>query len=89
MGRRSSPRLSPAQKEGKEATLAAAVVRWLEREGWDVYQEVQVSAPSTSGERVVDIIALKGPIVWGIECKVSLTLPLLLQAAQLPTGAAA
>lgn len=89
MARRSSPRLSPAQKEGKEATLAAAVVRWLEGQGWDVYQEVQLALPDRTIDRVADIIALKGDVVWGIECKVNLTLPLLYQAASLPTGAVA
>lgn len=88
MPRRHSPRLTPPQKEGKEATLAAAVVQWLEASGWDVYQEVLLRLPGMPADRVADIIAVKDGQVWGVECKVSLTLPLLFQAAALPTSRA-
>src|ERR1700677_3488118 len=37
-----------------EAQLAATVVDWLKRGGWDVYQEVQLN----SGGRRADIIAV-------------------------------
>jgi len=49
----------------KESELAAVVVEWLERNRWDVYQEVKVF-----GGRVADIVAI-GPdgASWVIECK--------------------
>jgi len=53
-----------------EALLAAVVVSWLESEGWDVYQEV-------SG---VDIVAIRGSVVWAVECKTVMSFKVLDQA---------
>ena len=57
-----------------ETDLAAQVVEWLEVEGWDIYQEV------VSYSRRHDIVAVRDPIVWVIECKSSLSLSVLEQA---------
>ncbi len=53
-----------------EAALAAHVVSWLEGEGWDVYQEV----------RGVDIVALRGKVIWTVECKTVMSFKVLEQA---------
>ena len=58
----------------KETEIAAAVVRWLVDMEWTVYQEVSL------GGRVIDLVATRGPLVWAIECKVSLGLAVLEQA---------
>lgn len=60
----------------KETELAAAVIAWLEADGWDVYQEVQ---PRTSGP-IADIVALRDGVCWVIECKKSYGLPVIKQA---------
>jgi len=62
----------------KETELAEAVIAWLEMDGWDIYQEVQVY--SYSG--VCDIIATKGFLVWAIECKLNLTWGLIEQVSR-------
>ena len=56
-----------------ETELAAAVVAWLEDLGWEVYQEVE----AYSGGPRADIIARRGPVIWAIEVKRSLSLTLL------------
>lgn len=60
-----------------ETTLAAAVVAWLEAQGWDVYQEVQ---PSRWAAGVADIVAAMPPIVWVVECKTRFSLDVMAQA---------
>lgn len=60
----------------KETELAEAVIAWLEEQHWDVYQEVQVYALG----RIADIVAVRGPLVYVIECKTSLSLTVLDQA---------
>ncbi len=55
-----------------EAELAAIVVAWLEPQHWDVYQEVSNGGPV--------IVAVRGPVVWTIECKLALNLTVLAQA---------
>lgn len=55
----------------READVAAPVVKFLERQGLDVYQEVDVIGG------VADIVALKGDEVWVIEVKSSWSLDLL------------
>ena len=60
----------------KETELAEAVIAWLEEQHWDVYQEVQVYSLGS----IADIVAVRGPIVYVIECKTSLTLTVLDQA---------
>ena len=49
-----------------EQDLAAIVVGWLTERGWDVYQEVAIMG------KVADIVAVRGPCVWIVECKVRL-----------------
>lgn len=58
----------------KETELAKHIIDWLE--GWTIYQEVQIH----SFGRTADIVAVKKPIIWIIECKTSLSLSLLEQA---------
>src|ERR1700677_1998698 len=60
-----------------EAQLAATVVDWLKRGGWDVYQEVQLN----SGGRRADIIAVDClKRIWVIECKNAFSTHLVDQA---------
>lgn len=68
--------MKPDPKKWTEVELAAEVIRWLRADGWTVYQEVEVFA---GGERA-DIVAVKGTVVWVIECKLALTLDLIAQA---------
>ena len=62
----------------KETEVAAAVIAWLELQHWDCYFEVQVYSLG----RIADIVAVRGPIVYVIECKTSLTLKVLEQASR-------
>jgi hypothetical protein len=63
-----------------EVALGAAVVRWLDGLGWDVYQEVE-GGPGRAD--VVAVARTARPMrVWVIECKVTLGLALLEQAAR-------
>jgi len=57
-----------------EEDLAARVVEWLESQHWTVYQEVM------AGLGVCDIVAVREPAVWCVECKTSLGLPVICQA---------
>jgi len=61
-----------------EATLAAQVMEWLEGFGWDCYPEAKM----TYGTGRADIAAVRGPVLWVIECKKSFTLSVLDQAAK-------
>lgn len=61
-----------------EQELAEAVVDWLNRGGWDVYQEVC----ECYGQPIADIIAVRGGITWAIECKKSLGLTVMDQASR-------
>lgn len=61
-----------------ELELAQEVVRYLQDDGWEVYQEVQILA----GCGIADIVAKKGQILWFIECKRSLELNLIAQASE-------
>ena len=56
-----------------EADLAALVVAWLERECWDVYHEVSIG-------QTADIVARRGPVLWVIETKRSMSLSVIGQA---------
>lgn len=58
----------------KETELAAVVVEELRGRGWTVYQEVTV------GGSVCDIVATSGRVLWAIEAKLGLGLPVLAQA---------
>ena len=61
-----------------EAEIGVAITAWLEKMGWDCYPEVQVG----TGARRADIVAIRGPLLWVIECKVSFGFPVLDQAAR-------
>jgi Holliday junction resolvase len=65
----------PSKWPATEVELARPVVAWLESQGWDVYQEVQ-----TDLGPIADIVATQGPLVWVVECKKALGLPVLEQA---------
>lgn len=55
-----------------EVDLASKVITWLEKDGWDVYQEVDD----------IDIVALRSPVSWAIECKLSMGFSVLEQAVR-------
>lgn len=61
----------------KETELAQAVAAWLTEQHWDCYFEVQVYSLG----RIADIVAVRGPVVYVIECKTSLSLKVLEQAS--------
>lgn len=60
-----------------EQELAKHVVAWLENEHWDVYQEVQFF----TGSGIADIVAVRSNLVWIIECKTTMSLAVMEQAA--------
>jgi len=53
-----------------ECELAERVVGWLRANGWSVYQEIAH----------IDMVAQKGDVLWGIECKRALSLEVLSQS---------
>jgi len=59
-----------------EEEIAEKVIVWLQKQHWEIYQEVQVF----HGSSVADIIAIQNNLVWVIEVKKSLTLRVLDQA---------
>ena len=59
-----------------ETDIARAVILYISEFGWEVYQEVQ---PHRGG-RCCDIVAIKGGLLWAIECKTSFGLSVLDQA---------
>jgi hypothetical protein len=59
-----------------ETEIAAKVIKWLDEQHWDIYQEVQFR---NYGCRA-DIVAVRSGYVWVIECKTSLTFTVLEQA---------
>ena len=61
----------------KETEIAEAVTGWLTDQHWECYFEVQVYSLG----RVADIIAVRGPLVYIIECKNTLSLRVLQQAS--------
>lgn len=56
-----------------EKQLAEAVIWWLKDQQWEIYQEVPV------GNGVADIVAKRGPVMWLIETKLSMSFQLLKQ----------
>lgn len=60
-----------------EQALGSVVVAHLERDGWDVYQEVRVHG---RGGRVADIVATRGSVLMIVELKKTLSLAVLGQA---------
>ena len=61
-----------------EAELAAEVVKWLEGQKYEVYQEVQVG----SYGRRADIVAVMAGRIWVIETKTTLSMAVIEQAVQ-------
>ena len=59
-----------------EIDLGRLVISWLTDLGWEVYQEVQLFSQG----HIADIVAVKKPLVWILECKNSLTLAVIEQA---------
>lgn len=59
-----------------EVDLARHVIKWLEEQHWDVYQEVQFRYMSG----IADIVAVRASIIWIIETKTALSLAVLEQA---------
>lgn len=59
-----------------ETTVGTAVADWLKDLGWEIYPEVEVGKTG----RVADIVATRGPLIWIVECKVSLSLEVITQA---------
>ena len=59
-----------------EAELGAAVQGWLSQSGWDVFPEVT----SGGGNNRADIVAVCGPLVWVVECKMRFGLDVVEQA---------
>ncbi len=66
---------TPKQKPS-EVAIGKPVIAWLQRDGWDVFQEVQ-----PSGGSVADIVAVKDNTTRVIELKSSLSFELLAQAS--------
>ena len=54
-----------------EEEMARGVVTEMQRQGWDVYQEVVASG------RRADIVGVRGPLTMVVECKTALSLKLL------------
>lgn len=59
-----------------EVDVGKAAVQWLADHGWDVYQEVPVDGHTP------DIVGLRGSAIGIVECKTSLSLDVLGQAAR-------
>jgi hypothetical protein len=59
-----------------EAELGTAVQGWLSQSGWDVYPEVT----GGGGEARADLVAVCGPLLWVVECKMHFGLEVLGQA---------
>lgn len=59
-----------------EAEMGTAVLGWLSQSGWDVYPEVT----DGGGSARADIVAVLGPLVWVVECKMAFGLDVLAQA---------
>jgi hypothetical protein len=65
-----------AVKFESESELAGAVVRHIREDGWEVWQEVQLSSYSA----IADIVAYRAPVYWIIECKLRFGLEVVDQA---------
>ena len=62
----------------EEVQIGRVLVPWLRDQGWEVYQEIQISAYS----HILDVAATRGPVLWAIEMKRHFTWKLLEQAAR-------
>lgn len=56
-----------------EAELAKLTCAWLESQGWETYKEI----PCYGGR--ADIVAVRSGVVWIVETKLTLSLPLMVQ----------
>lgn len=65
-------------KFASEVDLGKAIVEHLERDRWDVYQEV---APGSYGHGA-DIVAVRGPLLMVVELKMGFNIAVLAQAAR-------
>jgi hypothetical protein len=63
-----------AKVVASEAELCVLMEEYLRDLHWDVYKEVTV------GTGIIDIVAKQGPVLWGIEAKMTAGLGLLEQA---------
>jgi len=57
-----------------ETEIGSLVIKWLEEEGWDVYQEV------TCLGSCADVVGVLGTKIWAVELKATLTLDVIDQA---------
>ena len=60
-----------------EVAVAKPVVAWLTAQGWTVFQEVK---PPRGCSGIADIVATRGPLVWIVETKTTLTFAVIEQA---------
>lgn len=67
-------------KFNSEADLAGVVSAWLTTDGWTCYHEV----PVASGR--IDILAVRGPLVWAVETKLRAGLEVVDQALSRARG---
>lgn len=58
-----------------EVATAREVTNWLKIDGWDVYEEVALGYTDS-----LDILAIRGPILWAIEVKQTFSVALVGQA---------
>lgn len=63
-----------ASKFESEAVLAQAVSDWMRSDGWRTYQEVPLGAGR------IDILGVRGPLVWAVETKLRASFNLVEQA---------
>lgn len=74
---RKTTRFLPDMPDKSENQLARILIEWLDRDGWEVFEEV---APWGNGGRRADVVARRGGVIWVIECKKQFNLELLEQA---------
>lgn len=60
-----------------EEEFAEIIVKWLKKNGWEVYQEVQLNR---YGGSIADIVAKKNDKYWIIECKLNFGFGVMSQA---------
>lgn len=74
------PGWSPNRSIMTESDLASQVIAYLQDLGWKCYQEVQW--PGSYGDRYprADIAAVQGKLLWLVETKMGLGLPVIAQA---------
>lgn len=65
-----------AKTTDSEAVLARKVVEWFAAEGYETWEEVSI------GSGRIDIVARRSPVIVAVECKTSLSLSVLGQAAR-------